>query len=209
MRYLDFQKAMTDFPVFSLADIRKAGDVSPMQLSRWQAKGYIQRLINGFYRFPTVLLEEQEYWYIANTIYAPSYVSCQTVLSQAGLIPEVVDVTVSMTARAPVRFETPVGRFAYHHCDPRLMFGYTVTHLGRPTEAPVRVAETEKAILDFLYLNPHLETPAAMEELRFNPLSWAEVRQDRLDEYLTIFDNKALAQRVHLLRTILHHASSL
>lgn len=209
MKFLDFQRAMAALPVFSLSDIHKAGDVSSMQLSRWQAKGYIQRLINGYYRFPAPLLEEAEYWCIANAIYAPSYVSCQTVLSHAGLIPEVVDVTVSITARAPVLFETPVGRFAYRHCDPRLMFGYTIMHLGKPTQAPVRVAETEKAILDFLYLNPHLDSLAAMEELRFNPLSWEEVNQARIDEYLTIFDNKALAHRLHLLRTTLDHAASL
>lgn len=185
-----------------------APDISSKQLTRWRQKGLIERLMNGVYRFPAPLLDQREYWFIANKMHEPSYVSGQTILSHAGLIPETIDVTVSMTSKPPAFFETPVGRFRFHHCKPSLMFGYHVEHLGPPTAAPVRVADTEKAILDYLYLNAHLDTLAAMEELRFNPLSWQDVDQQKLDLYLALFDSKRLTHRLSLLRTAIDHAST-
>lgn len=205
MKFLDFQQCFQEFPVFGQADIQKtAPSVGAVQLSRWQKKGLIQRLINGFYRFPTPVHAEEDFGYIANKIYAPSYVTGQTVLSRAGLIPETIDVTVSMTTRTSVYFETPIGRFRYHHCLPRLFFGYHIEKGFGPLAVPVRVADKEKALLDFLYLETHLQTEAALEELRINPLSWQELDQEQIDLYLRLFDNKALSKRVSLLRSLMN-----
>lgn len=158
--------------------------------------------MNGYYRFPAPLQRDEDFWYIANRLYAPSYISGQTILSRAGLIPEQIDVIVSVTSRITRFLETPVGRLRYHHVLPHLMFGYHVEMRGN---VPVRVADTEKALLDFLYLNPHLKTREAFEELRMNPESWKEeIHDDKLATYLQLFDSKSLTERVELLQSIVH-----
>ena len=62
-----------------LRDIRSVDKSSHRRrLSDWQEKGYIRKVINGYYVFTDLDIKEDELFEIANRIYSPSYVSLQT-----------------------------------------------------------------------------------------------------------------------------------
>lgn len=140
---------MRDFPVFSLADIRVAHvGFDRRRLSEWQKKGYIKKIIKGYYLFSDVDIEESTLLAIANKIYKPSYISFETAMSYYRLIPESIYMITSASTRRTSRFETPMARFSYRTIKPALFFGYSLLPGG------TKMAFLEKALLDYFYLNP-------------------------------------------------------
>ncbi len=68
--------------MFSIADIRAAhGDFDRRRLSEWQKKGYIKKIVKGYYLFSEVNIDESMLSAIANKIYKPSYISFETAMS--------------------------------------------------------------------------------------------------------------------------------
>jgi hypothetical protein len=69
------------------------------------------------------------------------------------------------------------------------------------------MAEPEKLLLDYMYLNTELQSANDFESLRINQ---AELRTllhlPRLIEYLALFENKALEKRVNTFRNTFHYA---
>ena len=53
---------------------------------------------------------------LANLIYGPSYITGQTALAFWNMIPERVELMISMTTKRKKQFETPVGKFSYLYC---------------------------------------------------------------------------------------------
>jgi hypothetical protein len=66
------------------------------------------------------------------------------------LIPEAVYTQKAITMRKTISYTTTTGTFGYHSLKPNLFFGYTILHKDR---LPIMIAEIEKAILDYSYLN--------------------------------------------------------
>jgi hypothetical protein len=94
------------------------------------------------------------------------------------MIPEFVPVTTSATTGRPEELDTPLGRFLFRHVKKSAFFGYTQTEISRGQ--PVFLASPEKALLDLLYLTPGSDSPAYLEELRFEPsdrFDWSTLRK--------------------------------
>ncbi len=52
MRFYEFKESLKDFVVFSINDIRKVDEsFNNQRLSEWQEKGYIKKIIKGYYCF--------------------------------------------------------------------------------------------------------------------------------------------------------------
>ncbi|MCJ7531872.1 MAG: hypothetical protein MUO64_12680 [Anaerolineales bacterium] len=172
---MDFSRLLElvgDAPVFESA-LLLAGDVEPtqvyLQLSRWTANGRIYQLRRGLYALaPPFQKVKPHPFVIANHMVRVSYVSCQSALAHYGLIPEYVPTTVSVTTARPTRWETPLGVYEYHHIKPSLSRGYRLTDLGGGQQA--FVATPEKALLDWIYLQPGSDSPAFIRELRLQNL---------------------------------------
>lgn len=65
------------------------------------------------------------------------------------------------------------------------------------------MASPEKALLDYLYLNPHYDSKQDMLELRFDSdFMHAELNIEVLDEYLEKFQSKILEVRVRRLKEV-------
>jgi hypothetical protein len=63
-----------------------------------------------------------------------------------------------------------------------------------------RLAEPEKAILDYLYLNPSVRTQQDIDSLRLNRNEFENlIDTARLNSYLGIFNSKSLTKRVKLI----------
>jgi hypothetical protein len=97
-----------------------------------------------------------------------SYVSLSSVLARAGLIPEYVPVTTSITTGRPARYVTPLGTFVYRHVKPAMFWGFETTDL----EPGVRAfaSAPEKALIDLLYLEHDAADSAYLDELRIQNL---------------------------------------
>jgi hypothetical protein len=137
-------------PFFARNDLALLGyKVHDYQLSLWVKKGYLVRLKNGIYAFARELekLKGEE---IAFLLCQPSYISLESALAWYGFIPEIVYAYTSVTSRIPRTFENPCGRFIYRHVKSELFWGYGEM---KTDQGLYLLAEPEKALLDYFYLN--------------------------------------------------------
>jgi len=196
MQYLEIKDNLKDFIIFSANDISK---VDPgfynQRLSEWQKKGYIKKIIKGYYIFSDAEINEPVLFIIANKIHDPSYISLEMALSYHGLIPESVYGVTSVTSRKTYTFKSQLAQFSYRRIKPELMFGYQLVPYQNHAW---KIAEIEKAILDYFYINPALKTEAEFEELRINKNSFQEkVDVGKLKNHLAQFHSKALEKRIN------------
>ncbi len=205
MQFFDLKTQLKDFVVFSVKDIEKIDSTFHKQrLSEWQKMGYIEKVRQGFYVFSDLPSNEQSLFLIANSIYHPSYISLEMAFSLYHLIPESVYTVTSVTSRKTSDFQTSRGNFSYRHMKPNLMFGYELRDYGKHRFA---VAEIEKAVLDYLYLNPHIQDARDFDGLRFNISEFkAQANMATFVKYLDAFDNKALSARAHNFIIYIDHA---
>jgi predicted transcriptional regulator of viral defense system len=202
MRFLHFKEIMKPFTLFSLRDIRRIDrSFHRGRLNDWQDKGYIRKLIKGHYMFTDIRLSEAVLHEIANRLYDPSYISCETALAWYGLIPESVYLVVSVGTRKTCRFKIHVAEFSYRTIKPSLFWGYTIEHLE---QVHFKIAQPEKAILDFFYLHPSWTGDDDFRELRIDRERFNErVNSERLLAYLEKFSHGALSRRIKRLLNFL------
>ena len=207
MTYLEFRNALIGFKVFSVGD---AGKLFPgfdsKRLVEWQKKGYIRKLINKWYLFTEVAVDEMLLYRIGNCLYRPSYISLESALSYYHLIPEAVYSQQAISTRKTMIYETPVGTFNYRNIKPAFFFGYQVI---RKDQLPILIADLEKALLDYLYLNASLQTTGDIEALRLNYYELKNtVNWKKIEQYALVFESKTLNKRIENLKEVLLHADA-
>lgn len=204
MNYITIQQQFSNWGLFSTHDVLKRNPrFDTRRLVEWQQKGYIQRVANRWYLFADTLRDERLLWWIANRIYQPSYLSVETALSHYGMIPEGVYTLTSVSSRKTQLIQTPLASFRYQHIKSALYFGYQILRVpvvNPSADRPVLIAHLEKALLDFCYLNPRLTTVDDFAGLRLNAtLLRDQLDSQRLADYLHLFQNKRLEQRIRVL----------
>ncbi len=163
---------------------------------------YIKKIIRNYYIFSDQDLNEAVLYFIANTIYKPSYISFELALSYFGLIPEGIYTFTSASSRKTAQFNTPVGNFMYRKIDPKLMFGYRIVKHGLFS---YKIADMEKAILDYFYLNSNLKTENDFYEMRINNEQLlSNLNLEKLNKYLALFHNKSLEKRINNFLKFIH-----
>ena len=204
--WIEFRTKMEPFRVFSTMDVKKQfPSMNPMNLVRWQKKGYIVKLRNRWYTFNDSESHENIDWLAANLIYAPSYISLQTALSWYNLIPERIATTTSVTTQKTNTFSTPLGVFNYHSMKPQLFgFGYSFEDVDpnrgkSKTSRKIMLATPQKAILDFFYINSHYDTGKDMEDLRLNGNELEKIIDPQFYQLLKKFRNASLERRIRLM----------
>jgi len=156
MNFTKFKEKFRELPFISARSVvtAAAGDRQIMrnQLTRWGKNGLIIQLKRGVY-----MLNKNDQklhpsrFFLANQLLWPSYVSLESALGYYGLIPEAVADVTSVTTKKTSRFNNPIGRFVYQRVKPDAFRGYR----SYKDEAGLDclIAEPEKAVADFLYLN--------------------------------------------------------
>lgn len=205
MQFNQLKQKLKGFIVFSQKDIKKIDpDFSRENLSEWQKKDYIKKIIKGYYIFSDLELNQQILFIIANKIYKPSYVSLKMALSYYQLIPESVYSITSITTRHTYRFIRSLGNFSYTKIKPKLMFGYK---LEKYQDHTYKIAEAEKALVDFFYANPRLKKEEDFEELRIDTDFFFELIDiKKMNNYLKIIDSDVLSRRVKRFLRWIEHA---
>ena len=167
-------------------------------LTRWINKGLLVRLRQGLYTFPEYKSNLDYFYYFANRIYKPSYISLHSALSFYGIIPEGVVELTSITTLKTKIFSNSFGQYSYKTIKNELFFGYDIRNID--DGKALLFAKAEKALLDLLYLYPFYKTVDDMKELRLDEsFLYEEFNVYLLKEYLAVFKNKSLDKRVSLL----------
>lgn len=194
MKYNDLVAAIQS-PIFSRNDLALAGHhIFDYQLSLWVKKGYLLRLKNGLYAFSREK-EKLQGENIAFLLCQPSYLSLESALAWYGFIPEIVYAYTSVTARITRNFDNAFGRFIYRHVKSGLFWGYVEM---KTDHGPYLMAEPEKALLDYFYLNlARLNNEEDFEHIRLNEEQMERtLDKDKLMKYLTAFGVKKLENLV-------------
>ena len=196
MKFLELKNELNDFLIFSLNEIRVIDpNFHRRRLNEWQDKGYIKKVIRGYYIFSDLQLSEEILFKIANRIYLPSYVSLESALSYYHLIPESVYGITSISTRRTYHFKTSIGEFIYRSVKPQLFFGY---YLMGYKDQHLKMASTEKALLDYFYLHPDIETKQDFDSLRINrEVFFEQMDRGKLMNFLEKFNQKKLTGRIN------------
>jgi predicted transcriptional regulator of viral defense system len=199
LSYNDFSKALSPFFVFSVNDVRKVfPSFDSKRLNEWQHKGYVQKIINKWWRFTEISGNEQLQYRVSNLLLQPSYVSLETALAHYQFIPEAVYSIEAITTVKTASYATPDGNYHYHAIKPAYFFGYSIQYWAR---LPLLMAEPEKAIIYFLYLCSQLNKPEDLAALRLNTVAINEtINWRKLALYAQIFDSPTLNKRIGLFR---------
>lgn len=205
MRFEDFRYQLKDRLIFNQQQVKIVfPDFDQHRFKEWQKKGYIEKLCKGFYFFSELVINDITKYHFANKIYAPSYLSLELVLSNHGLIPETVFGITSVTTLKKRDILTKHGNFLYRSIKNELFFGYQVEEINN---IQYKIANLEKAVLDYFYLNSYLDSVEKIKEARFDSELFFElINKEIFYNYLPKFKNKALEKRIKTLERSAHNA---
>jgi len=205
MKYIELRENLKDFIIFTSQDIKKIEpNFDLRRLYEWQQKNYIKKVKRGYYIFSDLKINEKTLYFIANKIYKPSYISLESALSYYNLIPESVYTIISASSGKTNNFSNNIGQFSYRQLKSVLMFG---EELIKYKNQNIKMASSEKALLDYFYLNPHLKNENDFYEMRFNKETFQEkVNIEKLNNYLKYFKNKNLEKRIKKLLKFIKNA---
>lgn len=203
MRYEEFRKNVKKFPLISVQHLKLSGYNQELknQLLRWQEDGKIIHLRKGLY----ILNQDDRTinpsrFFIACELYKPSYISTEYALYFYGIIPErVIDITC-VTTKKTIRFENAFGNFVYQHIKTNTFTGFYEVR----DEAGLIyfMANPEKAVVDFVYLN--LERfkgdykEVLIESFRFQ--NTEELKMKKLKDYGELFGNEKLNKILKMVK---------
>jgi len=206
MEFNSLLQLIGDEPIFD-SSILLAGNVDPklirIQLSRWVKAGKIYQLRRGLYSIAPPYQRIQPHpFLIANHLQKASYISLQSALSFYGLIPEVVNITTSVSTGRPELLDTPLGRFEFRHIKTELLTGYQMIELSGQHAL---VARPEKALLDLIYLQPGGDSNVYLKELRLQ--NTEKLDKDLLRKQVQKFNTPKLENAVKEILQIMSSKS--
>ncbi len=193
MKYIELRQKINS-NIFSLQDLKiQACQVSSLQLTRWVDKGYLIKLKNGVYLFADKK-EQTLKEHIAFSIYQSSYVSLEWALSLYAMIPEIVYNVSSITSKASRKYKNDMGVFTYRHLKKDLFFGYIKINKNGQVYL---LAEKEKALLDYIYLNSHkIKNIYDVEELRLNINALQKLNKTKIKNYSKFYPKKNNIEKI-------------
>jgi len=169
-----------------------------VQLSRWTARGRLERLRRGLYmlREPYLRVRPSRE-YVANIFHRPSFVSFESALAFHGLIPEGTPLVRSITTARPGIFTTALGDLDYRHVAPSRLFGYREVPT---TPGTALIATPERALLDILYFAKGPFDDARIHELRLQ--HHEDIDFERLQSWAPRYQRPSLERLAAFLQRV-------
>src|SRR3989338_2631693 len=171
-------------PIFTAINIRTLFGVSAVAASallyRYKKRGFVLQIKRGLYKLSD---EQVPDLYMANKIYAPSYVSLEFALSYHGVIPETVYEITSVAVKATRRFETLGKIFSYSKIKKSAFTGYEIQ---KQKGFSFIIADPEKAFVDSNYFRMlgGLKPISRLDKEKINP--------EKALRYAKLFGNSKL-----------------
>lgn len=205
MNFLKFQNKFKNNNIISKKEIiLHFPNFDNKNLTYWQKKWYLIKIINNFYCYSDKNFNLQNLFYISNNIYQPSYISSYSALNYYWIIPEQVIQITWITTNLTKSYKTELWNFKYHNLKKELFWWYEVKKFKN---TDYFIADIEKTILDFFYLNKNYKTKEDIEELRFNlGLLKEKINIKKLKLYLEKFSNKPLKKTISILIELIQNA---
>ncbi len=137
----------------------------------------ILRVKKGLYVLGKEYNKPYNKYILANQIYGPSYITGQTALAFWNMIPERVEIIISMTMKRKKLFETPIGRFSYLYCNKKVFnIGINLEHAD--DQKKILIASPEKALSDFIATQTHISSEKEMKEfLELMRLDYSDIKK--------------------------------
>lgn len=105
--------------------------------------------------------------------YQPSYISCEYILSRHGVMDQMPVIMTTVTLKRGKKLKIGQTEVFYAHLRKNLFWGFV-------QEGDAFVAEPEKALLDWLYLNSKVEK-------RLDEINWDMLDIEKLKKYVAKF----------------------
>jgi predicted transcriptional regulator of viral defense system len=192
MEFKDLYKKLekNKYYVFSFEDLRifytdESRENLKKLIYRWKKKGWVSSLKKGLYELTYPADFNLPDLYIANNLYYPSYVSLETALSYYSIIPEVSMAVTSITTKPTRRFKNKHGLFIYRTLKKESFTGYSVE---KQRDFDFRIAEREKAIVDYLYFKTRYDKVFNIQEERFDKSLLRDLNKEKLESYAELFN---------------------
>lgn len=147
------------------------------KLSREIRVGKLFKIVNGLYETDS----NTPGYYLAGSIYGPSYISFEYALSFYGLIPERVNTITCATfdKKKKKQYNTNFGVFTYRDV-PTSAYSEGIL-LRQEENYSYQIATPEKALCDKLYTLKPLENYSNLENMLFNDLRIDETEFNKLN----------------------------
>jgi predicted transcriptional regulator of viral defense system len=191
MKYTELYTALetAGMYVFDIDDavklFRAERNVVKQQMYYWKKLGWLKPLKKGLYELVYLRRGQLSDLFIANKLYEPSYVSLETALSYYSIIPEVAMGVTSVTTKPTRKFRNHYGYFTYRSIVERAYTGYRII---ADHGQMVKIADAEKAVVDYIYFNMELD----LESLRVNRRKLLESDKKKMMDYASLLNKKVL-----------------
>ncbi|MEK7790809.1 MAG: hypothetical protein AAB309_04200 [Deltaproteobacteria bacterium] len=129
-----------------------------INLSRLSKQNIIARICRNYYANPFNLPTLDE---ISSQIQQPNYISLESALSRFGILSQMPHVLTCVTLGSPYKLQTSFGTISYQHIQKKYFFGFK-------DQPGCALAEPEKALLDYIYLNKAVLSPNLIELKEWN-----------------------------------------
>ena len=190
--------------VSALSEYSKARD----KITKLLDSGNIVRIKKGLYCFAETLRKHAlSREYLANLIYGPSYVSLEYAMAYHGLIPERVNIVISVTTRRSRDFDTPFGRFSYRRMTENRY--NCAADLAESAGISFLMATPEKALTDKVWTDKRLTNPSVSEieeylidDLRLDPERLAELAGERLRRIGLAFSSRKIDNLIRYVESL-------
>ena len=201
MKFEELIKNFQKLPFFSFKEALALSGDSPEQfknqLSAWTRAGKTERVRRGYYILSDAYRKfEPSAYYVSNELYRPSYISLYTALQFYGLIPEAVSVIQAVTPLHGMEWSSSMGSFQYRCVKQDKFWGYRKVEGDREGRGQNNflIAEPEKALLDFFYLQEGQWLAERIKQMRFQ--SQETLDMDKLDEFRARFNSPKVTRAV-------------
>ncbi|MBF0384613.1 MAG: hypothetical protein HQL27_01950 [Candidatus Omnitrophica bacterium] len=124
-------------------------------------------------------------FYTAKRLYAPSYVSLETALSNYSIIPEVAMSVTSITSKPTRSFKNRHGLFTYRTVKKEAFCGY---YVQKQNSFEYLIAEPEKALIDYFYFKKFDDKSYDIDEARMDRNMLAKLKRPKLNKYAKQFN---------------------
>ncbi len=155
----------------------------------------IIRVKKGLYVLGKEYKKPYNKYVLANLVYGPSYVTGHTALAYWNLIPERVEVMISMTTKKKKQFETPVGSFSYLYC-PKMVFSIGVQLEDAGDQKRFLMASPEKALCDIIATQTDIKTRMEMKEflelMRLDPMGYENLNFPLIEKITAGYKRQSL-----------------
>jgi predicted transcriptional regulator of viral defense system len=209
INYPQFYNQLSPKRVFSRQEAELAfPKFDSRRLFEWKQKGYLIKLTNKWYIFSNVANTNGLSYLISNAICQPSYISLESALcfyeliSSNSINSNYFNFSDENTIQAITKHKTVVyhndrGVYSYRKIKPEFYFGFDTLEIDGK---PIKMANPEKALIDFLYFNANLNSLSKLTSISWNIQTLGQLDWKKLSSIQLIIGSKALDRRMDLLK---------